>query len=107
MSYNTSMAKPKSSNRSIRLTDDAWAWLAGEAERRQNSVNGVVADLVADARDPAAQSIVVKPKPRAPTTEPQPILKAAKPAGRVRGFTASGEPIVEPAFVSRAKGAKK
>lgn len=44
------MAKPKSSNRSIRLPDEMWAWLAAEADRRQNSVNGLVGELLMVAR---------------------------------------------------------
>lgn len=44
------MAKPKSSNRSIRLPDEMWTWLAAEAERRQNSVNGLVGEFLMVAR---------------------------------------------------------
>jgi hypothetical protein len=47
------MAKPPTSVRSIRLSDEAWAWLTEEAERSGESVNGLVVRMVAAARAPA------------------------------------------------------
>jgi len=41
---------PVTKLRSIRLHNDLWAWLEGEAARRQLSVNGLVSALVEKER---------------------------------------------------------
>ena len=98
------MAKPKSSNRSVRLADEMWAWLAAEAERRQTSVNGLVGDLLLVARfnaDERTATVAEKPKPPAKAKPP------TATSGKIIGFTPTGEPIKAPAFVSRLKGQKR
>lgn len=42
------MAKPPTSNRSIRLADDVWALLEAKAQERGIRVNAAVAEAVAD-----------------------------------------------------------
>lgn len=66
MSYNWPMVKPKSSNRSIRLPDEMWAWLAAESDLRQTSVNGLVGDFLMVARLKAEEARLAPPKPAKP-----------------------------------------
>jgi hypothetical protein len=83
------MAKPKSSNRSIRLTDEMWAWLAAEADRRQTSVNGLVGDFLMVARLKAEERAVAelpnllmtKPIKRRSSPE-KAVERAPKPASK-------------------------
>lgn len=77
------MAKPKSSNRSIRLPDELWAWLAAEADRRQTSVNGLVGDFLIVARLKAEEAAadLVKPKPPGFKVKPIPSGPTHWPSG--------------------------
>lgn len=67
------MAKPPTSVRSIRLTDEAWEWLSAAAADRGVKVNAFVALLVNSARSG------VTPAPAPPRPAP-PKLAPATPA---------------------------
>lgn len=98
MSYNASMAKPKSSNRSIRLPDDDWAWAAAEAERRQTSVNGVIAALVALARQPTyAERAMARVEAGGFTPQATPFMEAAARGELKPQPKAKQKPKAEPA----------
>ena len=59
--------KPPTSVRSIRLSNETWAWLGEEAGRRDNSVNGLVSDFIAVGRLKVAEAKAAAreaPKPK-------------------------------------------
>lgn len=75
------MVSKHSSVRSIRLQNEAWEWLAKEAERRGTTVNGVVAELVEReqflplkaARNSGPDGMKVAPKPDSAVGKLQPV----------------------------------